>query len=444
MERLREIIRVAPNYRIALFYFVLGFIFIFPSVNIWILLKERTGLDPGRLVLQMQFVDAPWLFKPLYAWMSDRFPIGGYRRKSYVGIFSFFCAITWIIMPSTLVHLPLFYFIWGLENLCLCWADVAVDSLVVERVKSKESGKTQGSLQSVNSTCRSLGKCMGSLLGAFMFAEGASSREIFYITAIAPFCVFAASFWIQDKKIVPEPIVISDSPLGENEQEKSGMFYLKNMLDGFVRTGMWKFCIVATMYTLVPEPGAAYFYYYQDIMHIPDFELQIVSFAHEIGLLVGNFIFIAKFRGESPKKLMTFSTLVVAACNMWHAVVIFILPYSNASKLPLIYAYEFATSVVDVFLFMPLTIMGAQLSTEGVEGTSYALVLSIQNLGGFLDNFFASQIMNILGISEGKMDHLWYMSFLCAFLFLGPLLALRILPDYANFTPPQVDLEKKE
>lgn len=154
LAKVRKILRVAPKYSIALFYFVLGFVFVFPSVNIWLLLKERTGLDPGRLVLQMQLVDIPWLCKPLYAWMSDRFPIAGYRRKTYVGMFSLYCAITWFLMPSTLAHLPLFYVIWGIENLCLCWADVVVDALVVERVRRDEDEDTHGSLQSVSATFR--------------------------------------------------------------------------------------------------------------------------------------------------------------------------------------------------------------------------------------------------------------------------------------------------
>jgi hypothetical protein len=434
-----EIARSAPKYSITLFYFVLGFVFVFPSVNIWLLLKEKTGLDPGRLVLQMQMVDIPWLLKPLYAWMSDRFPIAGYRRKTYVGMFSLYCAITWMIMPATLQYLTLFYIVWGLENLCLCWADVVVDALVVERVKKSENEETHGSLQSVGATCRSLGKCVGSLLGALMFAEGASSKEMFYFTAMAPLCVAFSSFWIDEKKVLPEQdeLLLDTSDdfekgLQSGTTVRNWRFYLGNMLTEFIRTDMWKFCVVATLYTLVPEPGAGYFYYYQDIMHIPDFELQIISFAHELGLLTGNFIFIAKLRKTSPRKLMTISTFATVACIMWHAVMIFLLPLTVSQKIPLIYAYEFLTAIVDVFLYMPLFVMGAQLCTEGVEGTTYALVLSIQNLGGFIDNFFASQLMDVLGISEGDMKGLWYMSFISAFLFLVPLLALNLLPDKAR------------
>lgn len=160
-----------------------------------------------------------------------------------------------------------------------------------------------------------------------------------------------------------------------------------------------------------------------------DAQLQIVSLSHEVGLLLGNFMFVAWLRRVSPRKLMTVSTISTSALIMAHAVVIFLLPAPLSVKLVLIYIYEIITAALAVFLFMPILIMGAQLVTEGAEGTSYALVLSLQNLGGFLDLSLAAVIMNILGITEGSMDHLWYMSYFCAAVFMMPLLLLGMLPD---------------
>jgi hypothetical protein len=121
---------------------------------------------------------------------------------------------------------------------------------------------------------------------------------------------------------------------------------------------------------------------------------------------------------------------------------VFLIPASLATETLFAYFYEFVTAVADVFLFMPLTIMAARLCTDGVEGTSYALVLSIQNLGGFLDSAVAAQIMNILGISEGKMGNLWYMSFFCSFWFLAPMTLFPMLPEAVNLSKPEENKEK--
>lgn len=270
-----------------------------------------------------------------------------------------------------------------------------------------------------------------------MFAEGASSLEIFYVTALAPLCVGVASFWINDKKV-------TNTVEQRNVEGENWRFFLKKMINGFIHTDMWKYCVVTTMYSLIPEPGAAYFYYYQDVMEYEDFQLQMISLAAEVGLLAGNFIFIWKLRSVHPKKMLIISTLLVTACNMWHPVLLFLVQAPPNVKLMLIYMYEFVTAIADVFLFMPFYIMGAKLCTAGVEGTSYALVHSIQNIGSFLDSFFASSLMNMFGIVGKDMDHLWYMSWFCAVLFLSPLMIIDILPEQEDIVDQSLMMEKVE
>lgn len=428
------------KYTIALFYFALGFIFVFPSMNIWLFLKEKTGLDPGRLAMEMQIVDFPWLFKPFYAWMSDRYPIAGYRRKSYVILFSLWCSIMWMIMPIVSDNLLLFYVIWTLENLFLCVADVVVDAIIVERVQHLEKDEeSRGKLQTICSTCRSLGKCVGAILGAFTIAQNASRKEVFYITAIAPLVVSICSFYIQEKVYIPDEDKIRTEDSSEFERGLKGegrtwRYYVMNMINGFTQTDMWKFCLVSTCYHITPDPDAGYFFYYEDVMKVPDFALQMVMFSGELGLLFGNLIYGIYLRKLPARFLMIIATLMVVCTAMGHAVVIFVLPFSVEVKFIFVYLAEFIEAMSNVFLFMPMVVMASQLCTEGVEGTTYALVLSIQNLGSFLDNAIASQIMNILGISGGKLNRLWYMSFGCAFWFLFPLPLLRILPEKANLT----------
>lgn len=344
-------------------------------------------------------------------------------------------------MPLTTSHLWLFYTIWGLENLFLCVADVVVDALVVERVRATEDDpESRGMLQSACSTMRSLGKCVGALAGAFMLLEGVGRQEIFYITAVAPLLVSIASFYIQEKRALTDldRMRLSNDDSWEvasasGKNPRDWRFYMKNMFTGFVKTDMWKFCMVATCYIVAPQPDNAYFYYYQDILKMPDFALQMTSFAHEIGILAGTVYFGLFLRKKHPKPLMIASTLTVVCMMMLQAVVIFLMPSSLVFQTIFAYVFEFVTSVADVFLFMPLTIMASRLCTEGVEGTSYALVLSIQNFGGFLDSAIAAQIMNVLGISEGKMGHLWYMSFFCSFWFLSPMSLFPMLPDEVKF-----------
>lgn len=415
-----------PKYYLCLFYFMMGLISIFPRISIWVILKNETGLDAGRLTLRIEMISAPWLFTPILAWISDQCPIYGYRRKTYVGIFSFLCSITWIAMIFTKDTLWAFYLVLGLSNLFLCWSHVAMDSLIVERIK--KDPELSSSLQTMNSVFRSMGKCSGSVLGAIVLSHDSNSNLIFILTSMIPLMVSIGSFWITDIKISRDhhrEKRRNDIRTISKRWKKS----LSIMIQGFIGTFMWKYCLWTTSYSIIPGPGSAYFYYYQDIMNMDEFKLQLITFAEEIGTLVGNFVFMYRFRKTHPKVLIVFSTLLVMSCNMWHPVLIFLIDIDNRFKLPLIYLYEAFTEFADALLYRPLYIMAAKMCTTGVEGTSYALVHSIQNVGTFLDGWIAMKMMDWMGVSEGKMEHLWHMSFVCAWLFLIPLNFVNIIPD---------------
>ena len=47
-------------------------------------LKEKLLLDPSTIMYLSSVTTLPWMIKPLYGWISDSFPLWGYRRKSYM------------------------------------------------------------------------------------------------------------------------------------------------------------------------------------------------------------------------------------------------------------------------------------------------------------------------------------------------------------------------
>ncbi len=47
-------------------------------------LKETLGLSASRVMILSSVTTLPWMIKPLYGWLSDTFPLWGYRRKSYM------------------------------------------------------------------------------------------------------------------------------------------------------------------------------------------------------------------------------------------------------------------------------------------------------------------------------------------------------------------------
>jgi hypothetical protein len=175
------------------------------------------GLGLG-LVFDTIWIDTQHqLMKPLYGLISDLFPICGYRRKSYVAIFSVLTFVTWFCIGllgllsldrsqrapdydaaigstcelagdcassrATFVVALLF------SSFTECFTGVVVDSWVVERVKLKETKlKDTGKLQTVCTIMRIVGTLIASFCSGYLL-ESLSPPGMFLITSCCPVLV---------------------------------------------------------------------------------------------------------------------------------------------------------------------------------------------------------------------------------------------------------------
>ena len=111
------------------------------------LLKDDLHLGPAEMSATMGILALPWTIKPLYGFLSDGFPIFGYRRRSYLilaGLVGFlsYSSLAWgfgggpgsdialnsIALTSTIISLLL-------SSGAIALADVVADGIVVEKTR---------------------------------------------------------------------------------------------------------------------------------------------------------------------------------------------------------------------------------------------------------------------------------------------------------------------
>ena len=71
---------------------------------------------------------------------------------------------------------------------------------------------------------------------------------------------------------------------------------------------------------------------------------------------------------------------------------------------------------------MPFLILSGQLCPPGIEGTLFALFMSINNLGSTIGLFVGAGLASVLNISSGSFDNLSYgiaIQVICTFLPVG-------------------------
>ena len=81
------------------FYFLLGFCFQFPSVAMRYWMMNDVQVSPAQMSAMMGVATIPWCLKPFYGFISDSYPIQGFRRRPYMIMMSFLSSFMWIMLP---------------------------------------------------------------------------------------------------------------------------------------------------------------------------------------------------------------------------------------------------------------------------------------------------------------------------------------------------------
>ncbi|KAL0368115.1 UNVERIFIED_CONTAM: Folate-biopterin transporter 1, chloroplastic [Sesamum calycinum] len=89
----------ADNIAVAMVYFVQGVLGL-SRLAVSFYLKDDLHLDPAETAVISGISSIPWLVKPLYGFISDSFPLFGYRRRSYLVVSGLLGAISWSLMAT--------------------------------------------------------------------------------------------------------------------------------------------------------------------------------------------------------------------------------------------------------------------------------------------------------------------------------------------------------
>mmetsp|Transcript_20792 Transcript_20792/g.51115 ORF Transcript_20792/g.51115 Transcript_20792/m.51115 type:complete len:146 (+) Transcript_20792:525-962(+) len=85
-------------------------------------------------------------------------------------------------------------------------------------------------------------------------------------------------------------------------------------------------------------------------------------------------------------------------------------------------------SVVGWVATMPIIVMASRLCPEGMEGTMYALIMSINNMGGILGSQIGAMITTYLGVSATNLDNFWLLVVICNASTVLPLVLIGWVP----------------
>ena len=369
-------------------YFTVGFVTTFPSVACSYELL-RLNFSAGDMATVAVLASVPWCMKPLWAFVSDTFPVCGYRRRPYVCAFSLLSSV---LLAST----PQYAFPSTTSNLvavmtCTSWAmcvvDVAVDGSVMNLV-AEERGADEGKAQTHSWIARVGGGALAAGWSGWVYEE-VGFQTLMTGCATLPAALAVAALHLPDVPRRAAPVnVLRDTA---------------RTLIRAVRDMRW-ILFAAVVVAAIPETNTSLFFYLYSAHATPK-DMSLVDTA----AAVSSMLTLGAYNALRPSHRGAFGFGV--CLNALAAAVGCLMANDNVPWLLQGAAFQSALgSVGGALVLMPvLTLLGKTSATTPNEATVYSFALSVLNLASVVSEMISAATMRRLHVTRGDVNNVrWY------------------------------------
>ncbi|CAN8301880.1 unnamed protein product [Cochlearia groenlandica] len=482
-NNLRSAFGVAFLWLVCLIYFTQGFrSFVWTAVSYQ--LKDRLELTPSASQFVFSVAFFPWSIKPLYGIISDCIPIGGKKRTPYLVISTVLSLVPWLLLglDSTARSSSLYLMIFlTVQNLGSAMADVVVDAMIAEAVRL-EKASFAGDLQSISWFAMAVGGICGSLLGGYALTN-LKIETIFLLFTVLPALQLLSCALVQEIPAGVEPLA---EVLDSNEfEEESNDNYIdtkksntrrrkgkknkkkkgrKGTVNGMSETTkkqskslasrLFQSLKAATLelirafkqpiilrpmawffiaHITVPNLSTVMFYYQTEVLKLEASFLGTARVVGWLGLMLGTFIYNRYLTNMTLRKSLLFAHIGLSITILLDMVLVSRanVGYGVTDKTMVLFGSALGDAI-NQLKFMPFLILSGRLCPPGIEGTLFALFMSINNLGNTVGSFMGAGLASILGISSGSFENMFMglgIQVLCTYI---PVLFLFLIPKEAT------------
>ncbi|GKA37767.1 probable folate-biopterin transporter 4 [Tanacetum coccineum] len=309
--------------------------------------------------------------------LSDCIPIKGRKRIPYLVIATLLSLFPWVIVGlqesvrNSRNQLMVFLL---LQNLGSAMADVVIDAMIAEAARL-EKAKFAGDLQSVSWMAMALGGICGSLLGGYALINF-QMENIFLLFAVLPMAQLLSCTFVKES-----PVSSNTSPKDSgfdglngsisDENESSNQMRKTNSLRRKKSSKQKKKRKVNRSKDQMPEKDRSFMSQLLQSLKMAGFTL-FKAFRQPI-IMRPNWALVFPGQGDNAKSLNSHVLLPNRRVLTW---------------------------------FMPFLILSGHLCPPGIEGTLFALFMSINNLGATIGAFLGAGLASVLNISSGSFDNL--------------------------------------
>lgn len=382
------------------------------TLAFYYLFKDDLRLSPPEVSAIFIVPAIPWIIKPLFAFCSDSYPIFGYRRKPYMILFSFLQALGFVILgliPASVVAAIASLF---LISFSAAFCSAIAEALVVESTMGKTHQVTAENVSDFISS-----KAIGSLIVAYFsgyLLEKISKQAIFLTTACFPLLITAGASVMKDTSETPRRTLL-------------GQF---QVLMQFLRQPIiWGPAVYILVYMAGPDYDDALFFYFTNRLGFSPSFMGTLRFTYGIAALLGILIYRYVFQGAGFRNVLLWTILI--SFPVYISPLMLVTGYNKKlgiSNKMFVLSGGFLIEATAEIQLLPLLVLTASICPPGLEGSVYAMMMSVRNVGGMLSRSFSAASTYLLGITATNFANLGLYIIICGLFLLLPLFFLSLVP----------------
>ncbi|KAL6012207.1 hypothetical protein ACLOJK_002685 [Asimina triloba] len=407
--------------------------------------KDVQKVQPSQSQIYQGITSIPWIVKPLWGLFTDVLPIAGYRRRPYFILaeirdcFSYlrhwFEVAQWLFWGGNVGEMMIPWIrvcqklladfdnemspsIGFGRNAAVAISDVTIDACAAENSRTQPA--IAADIQSLCAFSSSIGSLLGYVISGWL-VHLMSSQGVFGLLCIPAVLVFLVGI------LLNEPHVPNFAYQENLREVNQAMWTTLKCPD------VWRPCVYMYIsFALSFNIHEGLFYWYTDPKAGPAFSQEKVGFIFSIGSvgsLLGVLLYQNLLKDYSFRDLLFWTQLCFGLSGMLDLVLVLRLNLKLGMPDYLFVVFDKSiTHMIGRIKWMPLLVLSAKLCPSGIEGTFFALLMSIDNSGLLTSSWFGGALLHILNVTRTEFHNLWLAILIRNIIRLVPLALLFLVP----------------
>ncbi|KAL3844070.1 hypothetical protein ACJIZ3_001473 [Penstemon smallii] len=385
-------------------------------------MKDVQKVQPSEAQIYSGITSIPWIVKPLWGLLTDVVPISGYQRRPYF-VFAGFLGIISMLFLS--LHKDL-HIVIALLSLTAASASVAIADVTVDACVAQKSGTHPALAADMQSLC-ALSSSIGSLVGfslSGIFVHLIGPQGVYGLLTIPAVLVLCVGLLLKE----PRASVFAYEQINQNFLNAG-----KAMWKTLKCPDVWRPCLYMYLsFSLSLNISEGMFYWVTDSEAGPSFSKEIIGYIMaigSIGSLLGAILYQYGLKDYPFRDLLFWAQILFCLSGMLDLALV--LRWNLKLGIPDYFFVVIDASVSQLIgrlKWMPLLVLSSRLCPAGIEGTFFALLMSIDNAGLLTSSWLGGLLLHVLNVTRTEFDMFWLAVLIRNLFRISPLFLLFLVP----------------